>query len=339
MHLAMDLTIIATFTAVAWIAKNQPQFPSRRQVLAKFQTYYDSVCRYLYHHVYLRYRSEISLSIGWLLHYARFTCTCCCLELGGQDLDTAYREACQCEDTADQQHCTLCIATYLEHQITGNRSSKLVCLGRKCMIDDRLVRKRLSSQTIKILDRNQIMDATASTTAVTKEKLWHCPSPDCDFAGFVSTSTDSRPPPAFSFRNLFLRKKRDARSITCPACLISSCQFCGKVWTRGTVGHEGITCDRYGKKLERSADDDSALSRWKRSADTQVCRSEHCNYVIEKNAGCIHMTCRCGYEFCWVCGEPWTDRHSYFCRRRPSNASRNNDGGNRATSWFGSWFN
>ena len=26
---------------------------------------------------------------------------------------------------------------------------------------------------------------------------------------------------------------------------------------------------------------------------------------IEKNEGCNHMTCRCGYEFCWLCKKDW----------------------------------
>ncbi|CAM4897906.1 unnamed protein product [Rotaria socialis] len=32
-----------------------------------------------------------------------------------------------------------------------------------------------------------------------------------------------------------------------------------------------------------------------------------CNYFIEKNGGCNHMTCRCGAQFCWVCTGYWKD--------------------------------
>jgi hypothetical protein len=27
-----------------------------------------------------------------------------------------------------------------------------------------------------------------------------------------------------------------------------------------------------------------------------------CNFRIQKNGGCNHMTCRCGHEICWKCG-------------------------------------
>jgi hypothetical protein len=27
------------------------------------------------------------------------------------------------------------------------------------------------------------------------------------------------------------------------------------------------------------------------------------NRLIQKNGGCDHMTCKCGYEMCWRCGK------------------------------------
>lgn len=29
---------------------------------------------------------------------------------------------------------------------------------------------------------------------------------------------------------------------------------------------------------------------------------QHCNVALYKTDGCDHMTCNCGFEFCWDCG-------------------------------------
>jgi hypothetical protein len=34
-------------------------------------------------------------------------------------------------------------------------------------------------------------------------------------------------------------------------------------------------------------------------------RCPQCHERIQKNGGCNHMTCRCGYEMCWCCGKAY----------------------------------
>lgn len=33
---------------------------------------------------------------------------------------------------------------------------------------------------------------------------------------------------------------------------------------------------------------------------------ENCKFIVERTEGCNHMTCRCGYQFCYICGKKWT---------------------------------
>ena len=41
-----------------------------------------------------------------------------------------------------------------------------------------------------------------------------------------------------------------------------------------------------------------------------------CKIIIDKDNGCSHMTCRCGYDFCWYCLKRWDDTH--VCSRKKS---------------------
>ena len=41
----------------------------------------------------------------------------------------------------------------------------------------------------------------------------------------------------------------------------------------------------------------------------------NCKLTIEKNQGCNHMACPCGYQFCWNCLENWRG-HSYGCHKK-----------------------
>ncbi len=74
--------------------------------------------------------------------------------------------------------------------------------------------------------------------------------------------------------------------------------FCRKC---NLQAHVGFDCER---KLKKD------FSSW--AGKTLVKRCPKCQFIIEKNEGCNHMTCgnkSCNYQFCWICLEEFKDRH------------------------------
>ena len=75
---------------------------------------------------------------------------------------------------------------------------------------------------------------------------------------------------------------------TCPLCRNSTCTTC-----KGPT-HEGVCPQDTGKQQVLEA---------AKKAGWQRCFS--CGQVVERQIGCIHMTCTCGAQFCYLCGKEW----------------------------------
>ena len=93
---------------------------------------------------------------------------------------------------------------------------------------------------------------------------------------------------------------KEVRRHDCPVCSLSWCHKCNMAW------HEGFTCAEYAYR-ERAEEinnthleEDDQLEQWAGQAGAKRC--SRCKYWVVKNEGCDHMTCRCGYEFHYVCG-------------------------------------
>lgn len=106
---------------------------------------------------------------------------------------------------------------------------------------------------------------------INKQTKW-CPAPNCKFAAEY---------PSLKNTDIICR--------------------CGNDWCFKCLkkAHRPIHCDLLQKWLDKCAggDDDSTL--WIK-LNTKHCPK--CKVQIQKNQGCMHMTCsQCRYEFCWLC--------------------------------------
>lgn len=79
--------------------------------------------------------------------------------------------------------------------------------------------------------------------------------------------------------------------ITCDSCKKDFCFFHGN-------DHEGTPCTE--PVPTRIQVLKTKFWRWRNSR-----KCPQCHNSIQKDGGCQHVTCRCGYEMCWNCGGPW----------------------------------
>ncbi|KAL6647383.1 hypothetical protein ACP70R_000979 [Stipagrostis hirtigluma subsp. patula] len=84
----------------------------------------------------------------------------------------------------------------------------------------------------------------------------------------------------------------------CQGCRRLFCARCGVPW------HAGVTCDEFARLGEGERGREDLLlveaareGKWK--------RCPRCRFYVELSHGCLHITCRCGFEFCYGCGKRW----------------------------------
>ncbi|GJZ12119.1 probable E3 ubiquitin-protein ligase ARI8 [Tanacetum coccineum] len=114
------------------------------------------------------------------------------------------------------------------------------------------------------------------------KKIKWCPGPGCDCAiEFDDDSYDA-----------------DNYDVTCDCKYV----FCWKCMEDDA--HSPLNCETVGKWALKNTTDDAQNTNCWILLHTKPCPK--CNQPIEKNNGCMMMTCRkpCGYRFCWLCLEP-----------------------------------
>ncbi|KAG9136198.1 hypothetical protein Leryth_003803 [Lithospermum erythrorhizon] len=107
--------------------------------------------------------------------------------------------------------------------------------------------------------------------------------------------------------------------------------FC---WNCTEEAHRPVDCDTVSKWIMKNSAESENMN-WI-LANSKPCPK--CKRPIEKNQGCMHMTCTppCKFEFCWLCLGAWTDHGErtggfYACNRYEA---AKQEGGGEA-SWFG----
>jgi hypothetical protein len=171
------------------------------------------------------------------------------------------------EAPCEHAYCVACLRQLLLKAILEPSLLPVRCCGIE--FDENVSRMVLARA-----DFDRFQTAWAEINASSK---MYCPVPTCS-----------------QFINLDLV---DATVFPCPNCRVGLCKECR------AGEHAGMSCTEFQESGDRSASEEQRLIElgeqlgWKRCA--------RCGTMVELHTGCNHMTCRCGWEFCYVCGVEW----------------------------------
>ncbi|XP_074349333.1 E3 ubiquitin-protein ligase RSL1-like [Apium graveolens] len=103
---------------------------------------------------------------------------------------------------------------------------------------------------------------------------------------------------------------KDIIEKVCSGCHKLFCTKCMVPW------HAGMNCEEFQKvHVDEREQEDIMLMQLAKINKWSRC--PNCKFYVERNLGCSHMCCRCGYVFCYNCGGYLERGHDLICTKAP----------------------
>eukprot|EP01053_Blabericola_migrator_P000991 Blabericola_migrator_1__990@NODE_1248_length_4986_cov_136_719658_g842_i0_p1_GENE_NODE_1248_length_4986_cov_136_719658_g842_i0NODE_1248_length_4986_cov_136_719658_g842_i0_p1_ORF_typecomplete_len623_score108_08IBR/PF01485_21/1_5e07IBR/PF01485_21/2_8e13PhoD/PF09423_10/2_3zfC3HC4_2/PF13923_6/2_2zfC3HC4_2/PF13923_6/9_9e02zfC3HC4_2/PF13923_6/24_NODE_1248_length_4986_cov_136_719658_g842_i030184886 len=169
-------------------------------------------------------------------------------------------------------------------------------LGLKCIFCTRPVPTAFVEALLSKTNMEQWNDRLTDAYVQNHPLARNCPGKDCAKVILLQTPVTRR------YRSKQTSDQSDAKSVDYTLSMDCQCD-CGErfCFACGYEGHLPIPCEIiqiWDRKNQGEADNVVWIF-----VNTKTCPA--CKNPIEKNQGCMHMTCRCRYEFCWLCMGDW----------------------------------
>ncbi|XP_009769156.1 E3 ubiquitin-protein ligase RSL1-like [Nicotiana sylvestris] len=181
--------------------------------------------------------------------------------------------------TCSHIFCTDCISKHVATKIQEN-IHVVTCPGVAC-------REILDFETCSSIVPKEVIsrwDEMLCESLILASQKFYCPYKDCS-AMLVNDSDEI------------------IRESECPSCWRLFCAQCKVPW------HCGVECVEFQQLNSDERDREDLMVRELAKAKEWT-RCPYCKYFVEKTEGCLHMTCRCGSQFCYKCGVIWTIHHA-----------------------------
>ena len=163
-----------------------------------------------------------------------------------------------------------CLEQYLKTEVSQSKCP-LTCCDPKC-------RKELAAKDLKGLlsrkDYESFQNYSLQQALSKQGDVSWCPTPNCNYA-FV------------------FDRARDSEDFKCIKCKKEYCLDCK------SDAHKKQSCEEFKRNRDPNLLD-KAFESFVKGSKFKQCPK--CTMWVEKTDGCNHMRCRCGTEFCYVCG-------------------------------------
>ncbi|KAL3347811.1 hypothetical protein AABB24_021454 [Solanum stoloniferum] len=181
--------------------------------------------------------------------------------------------------------CVECWKGYISNSIAdGPGCLNLRCAEPSCKV---AVSQDMIDQLTSDDDKKRYYGFLFRSYVEENRKIKWCPAPGCNFAVEFDIGSDN-----------------------CEVICGCSNYFC---WSCTEEAHSPVDCDMVVKWMEKN-NAESENTNWI-LAYTKACPK--CKRPIEKNEGCMRMTCRdpCKYQFCWLCLNSWSVHGYNSCNK------------------------
>lgn len=186
-------------------------------------------------------------------------------------------------DSCLHRYCFSCMKQHVEVKLLHGMVPKCPHEGCKSLLKIDSCGKFLTPKLIGIMSQRLKEDSIPVTEKV------YCPYPRC--SALMSKKE------ALEYANTTSVGAIRAGARKCMTCNGLFCINCMVPW------HSKMTCFEYKRSNPFPQAEDAKL---KSLATRNLWRQcVKCNHLIELAEGCFHITCRCGYEFCYTCGAEW----------------------------------
>ncbi|KIV83706.1 hypothetical protein PV11_05708 [Exophiala sideris] len=166
-------------------------------------------------------------------------------------------------------YCKPCLTTLVTTALQNESS-----FPPKCCLTEIPLKTALLPLSVK---QRETYKEKAAEYSIPPQERWYCPNAKC--LKWI--------PPTKPHRNRNSNQK-------CPHCACAICSIC-----RGQAHDRSSDCPQdYGMEATMSLAESEG---WR--------RCYKCRTMVERSTGCRHMTCKCGAQFCYVCGVKWRTCH------------------------------